>query len=164
MGISAKLGIVAIVAAVAGTAFFSADSIQAAMGGAEAIKARKAAMKSLSADMKVIRAFVKDGKGTAADVEKKAAAIAATAKQIPALFPKGTGRPDVSDKETRAVAKIWTDWPGFEAASTALVTEAGKLAEIAKAGDTKMIADQAGALGKVGCGGCHKPYRGAKAK
>lgn len=164
MGISAKLGVAAIVVAVAGTALFSADTISAAMTGEAAIKARKDAMKSLSADLKVIRAYVKDGKGTPQDVEQKASAMAATAKQIPVLFPKGSGRGDFSDKETRALPKIWADWPGFETASTALVTEAGKLAEIAKTGEKAMIAEQAGELGKVGCGGCHKAYRGAKAK
>lgn len=164
MGISAKLGVFAIVAAVAGTALFSADTISAAMMGEEAIKARKDAMKSLSKDMKVIRAFVKDGKGSAKDVEEKAAAIVAIAKKIPTLFPKGSGRGDFTDKQTRALPKIWSDWAGFEKAAMTLETEAGKLAQAAGGGDKKMIADATGTLGKMGCGGCHKPFRGAKAK
>lgn len=164
MGISAKLGVFAIVATVAGAALFSADSISAAMMGEEAIKARKDAMKSISKDLKTIRAYVKDGKGSTQDVEEKAAAIAAIAKKIPSLFPKGSGRGDFSDKETRALPKIWSDWAGFEKAAMALETEAGKLAGVAEGGDKKMITDQTGKLGKAGCGGCHKVFRGEKVK
>lgn len=164
MGISAKLGVFTIVAAVAGTALFSTASINAAMMGEEAIKARKDAMKSISADLKVIRAYVKDGKGSTKDVEEKAAAIAAIAKKLPSLFPKGSGRGDFSDKETRALPKIWSDWAGFEKAAMVLETQAGKLAQVAEGGDKKMITDQTGELGKAGCGGCHKAYRGEKVK
>jgi len=164
MGISAKLGVFTIVATVAGTALFSAVSINAAMMGEEAIKARKDAMKSMSKDLKAINAFVKDGKGSAQDVEVKAAAIAAIAKKIPTLFPKGSGRGDFSDKQTRATPKIWSDRSGFEKAAMVLETEAGKLAEVAKGGDKKMIASQTGAVGKTACGGCHKAFRGEKAK
>jgi len=164
MGISARLGVVAIAVAVAGAALLSSETISAAMMGAEAIKARQDAMKDISKNNKVVQAFVKDGKGSAADVEKAAKAIAATAKQIPDLFPKGSGRGDFSDKETRALPKIWSDWPGFESASTVLVTESEKLAEIAAAGDKDMIATQATKMGKAGCGGCHDTYRGEKVK
>lgn len=164
MGISAKGGLLVMSVAAAGVALVSSGALDAAMMTDEAVKARKEAMKSLSADLKEIRAFVKDGKGTTATVADKAREIAATAKQLPALFPKGSGRGDLSDKETRALPKIWSDWPGFENASTALVVEAGKLAEFAKAGDRGLVADQAAALGKAGCGGCHKEFRGAKAK
>lgn len=164
MGISVKGGLLVVSAMMAGIAFVSSGTLDAAMMGQEAVKARKEAMKSFSADMKEIQAFVKGGKGTTATVADKAREIAATAKQLPDLFPKGTGRGDLSDKETRALPKIWSDWPGFENASTMLVVEAGKLAEFAKAGDQGLIADQFATLGKVGCGGCHKAYRGAKAK
>jgi len=164
MGISAKLGIAAVVVAVAGAALFSADTTNAAMTVWAAIKERQAAMKSISKDWKVIQAFVKDGEGTAADVAAKAEAIAATSKQIPALFPKGSGRGDFSDKETRAEPKIWSDWAGFENAATVMVTQSTKLAELAKTGDAALIKEQAGQTGKLGCGGCHKAYRGAKAK
>lgn len=164
MGISAKLGVFTIVAAVAGTALFSAASINAAMMGEEAIKARKDAMKSMSKNLKAINAFVKDGKGSAKDAEEKAAAIAAIAKKIPSLFPKGSGRGDFSDKQTRATPKIWSDWAGFEKAAMVLETKASKLAQVAGGGDKKMIADQTGELGKGACGACHKTFRGAKAK
>jgi cytochrome c556 len=164
MGISAKFGVVAVAAVVAGVALLSSETISAAMMGMEAVKARQDAMKSMGKDMKVIQGFVKDGKGTAADVGVKAAAIAATAKGLPALFPKGSGRPDMSDKDTRAEPKIWKDWAGFEKHAKFVVAEAGKLAEVANGGDTKAIAAQFGKLGKEGCGGCHKNFRGEKVK
>ena len=161
MGISARIGIVAATAAVV---LAASGAVVTAMTVKEAVKARGDAMSSLSADMKAINAFVKDGKGTSATVADKAAAIAATAKQIPDLFPKGSGRGDLSDKETRALPAIWSDWPGFESASTVLVTEAGKLAEIAKTGDKTMIGEQFAKVGKEACGSCHKNFRGEKVK
>lgn len=164
MGISAKSGLLAVSVAMAGLALVASGTLDAAMMADEAVKSRKEAMKSLSADMKEIRAFVKDGKGTTATVADKAREIAATAKQIPILFPKGTGRGDLSDKETRALPKIWSDWPDFENASTVLVVQAGKLAEFAEADERGLIADQIAILGKEGCGGCHKAFRGAKVK
>jgi len=164
MGFSARGGMLAV-AAVAGSIWLvSSETPDAAMKTQEALKVRSEAMKSMGADMKEIQAFVKDGKGTTATVADKAREIAATARQIPDMFPKGSGRGDLSDKETRALPKIWSDWPGFENASTVLVTQAGKLAEFAKAGDMKIVAEQFAVLGKEGCGGCHKAYRGAKVK
>jgi cytochrome c556 len=161
MGFSAKFGVVAIAAVAAGAALFSADSISAAMTGKAAIEARQDAMKSLGKDNKAVQGFVKDGKGSAADVEKAAMSMAAAAKKLPSLFPKGSGRGDFSDKETRADPKIWSDWAGFEKAAGVLAAESTKLAAVAKTGDKGAIAKQ---VGKLGCGGCHDTYRGEKAK
>jgi cytochrome c556 len=159
MGFTARIGAVAAVAAVAGLVLMSSGTIDAALMGDAAIKARKDAMKSFSANNKVIQAFVKDGKGTTADVADKATAIAATAKQIPELFPKGSGRGDFPDKVTRALPAIWTDMAGFDKNAKALVAESAKLAGIAKAGDKAAITKQVAEVGKV-CGACHKAYRG----
>lgn len=164
MGTRARFVAVAACAAVAGLALLSSETIDAAMTGEAAIKARQAAMKSNSKDMKVIQAFVKDGKGTAADVAKSATEIATTSEKIPSLFPKGSGRGDFPDKTTRALPKIWQDMAGFEKATAVNVAEAKKLATVAKAGDKDAIAKQVAALSKNGCGGCHKTYRGEKAK
>ena len=113
-------------------------------------------------NFKVVKEFVKDGKGSAADVAKAADALVAVAPKIPGLFPKGTGRPDVDAKTTRALPKIWEDWAGFEAAAKALGAEAAKLSMVAAKGGKDAIAAQFGATGKKGCGGCHKPFRGKK--
>ncbi|MGH6913072.1 MAG: c-type cytochrome [Geminicoccales bacterium] len=151
-------------AAVAGIALRASETIDAALTGEAAIKARKEAMKANSKDNKVIQAFVKDGKGSAADVVKAATDIAESSKKIPSLFPKGTGRGDFPDKTTRALPAIWKDWSGFEKAADTVVAEAEKLAAVAKEGDKDAIAKQAAALSKNGCGGCHKTYRGEKVK
>ena len=112
----------------------------------------------------VVKDFVKKGKGSAADVGKAADALVAVAAKIPALFPKGTGRPDVDAKTTRALPKIWEDWTGFEAAAKSLGAEAAKLSMVAAKGGKEEIAAQFIATGKKGCGGCHKSFRGKKVK
>lgn len=163
MGTRGRILVVAC-AAVAGLALMSSETIHAALTGEAAIKARQDAMKSNSKDMKVIQAFVKDGKGSAADVAKSATSIAESSKKIPSLFPKGSGRGDFPDKVTRALPAIWKDMAGFEKAANTTVAEAQKLATVAKAGDKDAIAKQVAVLNKEGCGGCHTNYRGEKAK
>ena len=158
-----KMTVLATAIAVSGTILLGACASDA-NGGSAAIEQRRALMKSISKDFKPIKAFVKSGKGSAADVAKHAKAINASTGKVLALFPKGTGRGDFSDKETRALPAIWKDWAGFEKANKALADESAKLASIARGGDQKAIAKQVGVMGKLGCGGCHKPFRGAKAK
>lgn len=163
MGFAGRIATVAAVAAVAGLVLASAGPIKAAMTGEAAIKARQAAMKDNGKNLKVIQGFVKNGKGTAADVAKHAAGIAATAKKLPGLFPKGSGRGAFSDKQTRALPVIWTDWKGFEKDAHGLRTAAEQLEKVAKAGDKDAIAKAAGGVLKA-CGGCHKAYRGPEVK
>jgi cytochrome c556 len=151
-------------AAVAVLALMSSETIHAALTGEAAIKARQEAMKTNSNDMKVIQAFLKDGKGTAADVAKAATSIAGVTKTVPSLFPKGSGRGDFPDKATRALPVIWTDMAGFEKAAATTVSEAEKLAQVAKAGDKDAIEKQVAVLNKEGCGGCHTTYRGERVK
>ena len=45
-----------------------------------------------------------------------------------------------------------------------LLDESAKLAKVADGGDKDAIVKQIGMTGKIGCGGCHKPFRGAKVK
>lgn len=164
MGFFARLSVVAVASVIAGGALLTSESISAAVMGQEALKARQDAMKGLSKNMKAIEAFVKEGKGSADDVAAKAREISATAKKITELTPKGTGRGDFSDKETRALPIIWTDWAGYEKAAGGLAAESAKLAEVASGGDKDKIAEQFEKVGKVGCGTCHKTYRGEKVK
>lgn len=112
----------------------------------------------------MIKGFVKDKKGTAADVAKAASALSAAAHGIVAGYPKGTARGDYDAKVTRALPAIWKDWAGFEKAAGVLAAEAAILAKVAAGGDAAAIAAQFGATGKHGCGGCHKPFRGDKVK
>jgi len=129
------------------------------------IDKRKDVMKKVVLkNFKVIKSFVKDGNGTAADVAKAAMALSAVAPKIAPLFPKGTGRHEVDAKKTRANPEIWTDWAKFEAAAKALGTEAAKLSKIAAGGNKDAIAQQFRMTGKNGCGACHKSFRGKKVK
>ena len=129
------------------------------------IDKRKEVMKEVVLkNFKLVKDFVKEGKGSASDVEKAAMALAAVAPKIPPLFPEGTGRPEVDSKKTRANPEIWFDWDKFVSAARAMGTEAAKLAKIAARGDKEAIAQQFVATGKKGCGGCHKTFRGQKIK
>ena len=77
--------------------------------------------KGVFGNFKAIKAFVKDVKGAMADVENVAKGVQAAAANVPALFPKGTGRPDADEKKTRSLAKIWVEWATLEDASRLLV-------------------------------------------
>jgi len=133
--------------------------------GKEVIEKRIALMKGgVLKNFLYVKKFAKEGKGTAAGVNAHAHLLNAASKEIVALFPKGTGRGDFDDKTTRSVAKIWEDWDDFKKAAEGLTRESAKLAEVAAGGDKDVIAAQFGKTGKIGCGGCHKPFRGAKVK
>jgi len=160
-----KMGLgMAVITALAVALLLPAGAPSAA-SGEDAIKQRRELMKNVvSKNWKPIKAYAKKGEGTPAAVAAHAEAINEAAGKITALFPKGTGRGDYSDKATRALPAIWKDWAGFEKASKALADETAKLAAVAKSGDKDAIVKQIGATGKLGCSGCHKPFRGAKAK
>jgi len=111
-----------------------------------------------------VKKFVKDGKGSAAGVAAHASLLNDASTQIVARFPKGSGRGDFDEKTTRALPKIWENWRGFQAAAMRLTEESATLARIAAGGDKDAIAKQFGRMGKLGCGGCHKLFRGAKVK
>ena len=135
-----------------------------AAGDEAIIEQRIKLMKQTSKAFKVVKKFVKSGEGTAADVAASAQKVSMYAGKMVELFPKGTHRGAYDEKTTRALPKIWEDWNGFKAAADVLATESAKLAKIAAMGDAGAIAAQFGATGKKGCGGCHKPFRGAKVK
>jgi cytochrome c556 len=157
LGIGVLMG-AALTVSVASTTAVAAD-------GKATIEKRIALMKSgVLKNYLYAKKFVKDGKGTPAGVAAHAHLLNDASTQIVAMFPKGTGRGDFDDKTTRALPKIWEDWDGFKKAAEALTRESAKLAEVAAGGDKDAIAAQFGQTGKLGCGGCHKPFRGAKVK
>lgn len=148
----------ALMLAVAGTPAAAAE-------GKEAIEKRIALMKNgILKNFLYAKKYVKEGKGTAAGVAAHAHLLNDASKEVVALFPKGTGRGDFDDKTTRSLPKIWEDWDGFKKAAEDLTRESAKLAQVAAGGDKDAIAAQFGQTGKIGCGGCHKPFRGAKVK
>jgi cytochrome c556 len=133
-----------------------------AVAPGEVIKERRALMKSNSKSFKVIKAFVKSGKGKVGNVRDAAVTLTWNAAQIPGLYPKGTSLAD-GVGQTRAKPAIWVKWAEFEAAAGKLKAAASKLAQAAAGGDAAAIKVAAGAIGKS-CGGCHKPFRGPKPK
>jgi len=142
-------------ALVAAGTIAATTTVVLAADGALALKQRKAVMSSIGAHMGGIKGGLAAGNGEA--VEAHAKAINGLATVIPSFFPKGSDQ-----GETRALPEIWIKWSEFEAAANSLVTESGKLAQVAKGGDKAAMAAQFGQMGKVGCGGCHKPFRKPK--
>ncbi len=130
-----------------------------AAGEATQVTKRQGVMQGHADHMKAIAGYVKNNEGTPADVAKRAGGISATAKIIPSLFPEGTGMDEIKQPRSGAKPEIWLDWEGFEKAAKNLQAEAEKLMTVAAGGDKAAIAAQFGAMGKSGCGGCHKKFR-----
>jgi len=126
-----------------------------ALDPGETIYARKAMMWSMGAHMGGIKAGLaaKNGKLIAGH----ARAIAALTPAFAKMFPKGT-----ETGKTRAKAEIWQQMAKFQAAAKVLQTEAGALAQVAATGDMGKTGAQFGKMAKMGCGGCHKPFRAPK--
>jgi len=164
MNTTTKLLAAGVAAGFLAVGFVAAGGVATAADMA-AIDKRKDLMKNVvSKNLGVVKNFIEKGQGSAADVKNAADALVAAAPKIAPLFVKGTGRPDVDPKKTRAEAKIWQDWAGFEKAAKAMGDEAAKLSKIAASGDKEAITKQFAALGKNGCGTCHKPFRGEEVK
>lgn len=150
-------GLLAILAVAVAMAATPVD----AQSGKNPIKIRQAAMKQNSGNLKGVFGFLKGGRraGNTDTVALRAQALAAIGQQIPGLFPKGTGMDDVGLAVSGAKADIWSKPAEFKAAADNLSALARKLEAAAGTGDKKQIAAAAGALGKQGCGGCHKAFR-----
>jgi cytochrome c556 len=114
---------------------------------------RKANRKQVAELAKQIKGVV-DAAGPAADVVAPARKIVELEAAFVKYFPAGSDKGD-----TKALPAVWTDWKGFEAASTNLTEQATKLADLGAAGKSADdIKAQFGAMGKA-CGGCHNTYR-----
>ena len=139
---------------------------------ADPIQDRKNLMRSNIGNMKAIGAYLKTGKGSAADVASRARKISHNAEAMKGLFPAGTSSKD-KPGQTRAKPGIWAkksihnqaeDMAAFNNAADIMSVYALKLASAADSGDKKAIGAAMGKLGKSGCGGCHKFFRGPKPK
>ena len=153
--------IMGIVMAVASGALFAASAEEMAKNRINFME------DEVGAQWKVLAAYSK-GKGSLTDVEKSAMALSNLAKKIPANFPKGSGRGDVPDHITRALPEIWTDPQGFQKSTQNFAEQSAKLASLAKAGDKDAVLAMIGTGGynsaKIGCGECHKQFRGERVK
>ncbi len=147
-------GAVCLLAAV----FAGANAAMSHGGATGVVKERMMAMKDIGARMKVLAGMVRGRAPFNASSAKEAAdAIAAHARDIPRLFPKGS-----RFGPTEAVERIWIEWPAFEAEAKTLAVRAetlGRQAETATSG-----ADLGRAFGDIGrsCKSCHKSYREKK--
>jgi len=157
------------IAAVSALALFPAAPLNAA-SGEEVIKGRIDFMEEdVGRQWKTLAAFAKGGKGSLADVEKSANALAELSKKIPSHFPKDTGRGNFPDTLTRSLPAIWGDSQGFTKAVQRFANQSANLAQLAKAGDRDAVVDLIGTSGsynrsKIGCGECHETFRGASVK
>jgi cytochrome c556 len=116
------------------------------------IAARQAGFKLQGAAFGGMKGVI-DAKGDVKTQAFAAGAIAAWARALPGLFPAGS-----DGGTTKALPTVWSDRAGFEKAAATLATEAGKLADLAKAGDQPGFATQWGVV-RNACSACHDKYR-----
>lgn len=126
----------------------------------DVMKFRTGVMKTNNAIYKNIRAITRGKVDFSAQLSNLAEALAANGRIIASMFPKGTG-PEAG--KTRAKAAIWQDMAGLKAAAAKFETETGKLASLAKGGDSKAVKAQLKAVDKA-CRACHKKFRGKRKK
>jgi cytochrome c556 len=131
---------------------------------ANIVKYRKAFMDANAAHLTMIAAVVKGEVSFSDDVAAHAHALAEQGELLNAnlqrLFPEGTGKG--SEVDTAALPVIWDKWSEFEQHAQKLEEESAKLAQVADSGDMAALGQQLGAIGKLGCGGCHETFREKK--
>ncbi|AFK52052.1 c-type cytochrome [Tistrella mobilis] len=119
----------------------------------DVIKERQDGFQTMRKQLGTVKAAVEGG-GPADAVIAPAEAMVAYAERIPTLFPAGSDSGD-----TKALASIWTDRAGFEAAASNFRQAAQELADTGRSGDMDAVAAAFGDVGKA-CGACHNDYRG----
>lgn len=150
-----RIGTLALAASamlLAGTA--AANGGQSA-GGADAasvIAGRQAGMRMSGAIMGEMKAVI-DAGGDVKTQSFPARTLAGWAKAIPGMFPAGSGT-----GATGALPLVWSDRAGFEGKAAAYAAAAGKLADLAKAGDAAGFAAQWGEV-RTACSACHDTYK-----
>ncbi|MQP64806.1 cytochrome C556 [Niveispirillum sp. SYP-B3756] len=133
----------------------SAGVAVAAQDPLAVVDARKTELKKAGGAMKAIGAFLKEGKGTVADVQAAAATIEGVSKAFPGWWPTGTA---IGVGESEAKPGIWENMDDFKAKTMAFQAASADLVAAAATGDKAAIG---GVLGKLGgtCKGCHETYR-----
>lgn len=121
--------------------------------GPDVIEMRQTGLDLLAGDYAGINAVIAN-KGDIKKLEGPAKAIQRWAALFPTLFPKGSE----TGHNTKALPEIWSDNAGFQKAAANLGEAAGKLVELAKAGDVEPMVAGAKAVGDA-CGACHRTYR-----
>ena len=145
-----KTLVVAVIGALAAGAMVSGVTI--AWAQADVIKARQDDRKQAAAAMRAIKGII-DAKGPTAGAVEQAAKLKQLQVAFEKMFPPG------SDKgETKALPTVWSDWPGFQAASKNADAAFDKLAVAAGSGDMAALTAAFGDTGKA-CGACHDKFR-----
>ena len=144
-----KTLVLAIAGAIAAGAMVGGATI--AMAQADVVKERQENRKQAGAAMRAIKAIV-DAKGPTAGAVEQAAKLKTLEAAFIKMFPAG------SDKDTKALPVVWTDWAGFQAASKASDAAYDKLAAAAGSGDQAALAAAFADVGKT-CGACHDKFR-----
>jgi cytochrome c556 len=139
----------AIAGALAAAAMVGGATI--ALAQADVVKERQENRKQAGAAMRAIKAVI-DAKGPTAPAVEQAAKLKTLGAAFIKLFPAG------SDKDTKALPAVWTDWAGFQAANNAAEATFDKLAVAAGSGDMAALTAAFADTGKA-CGACHDKFR-----
>jgi len=142
------------IAALLLSGLFLFGEVSAHGGATGVVKERMELMKSMGERMKEMGAMVK-GKVTfdAASMAVSAEEIKQAGAEISHLFPEGS-----SHKPSEALPRIWEERGQFDEMTEKMILEAGKLSDLAVAGDRRSIMVQFIKLGKT-CSACHTDFR-----
>jgi cytochrome c556 len=140
----------AIIGALAAGAVVGGTTI--ALAQADVIKQRQENRKETAATMRSIKGVI-DAKGDAKTVVASAAKLKELEIAFDKLFPAGSDKGD-----TKALPAVWSDMPGFLAASKTADAAYDKLAAAAGSGDLAAVTAAFGETGKA-CGACHEKFR-----
>jgi cytochrome c556 len=140
---------IAIVGAMAAGAIGAGATI--AVAQANVVKERQDNRKQAGAAMRAIKAVI-DAKGPTAPAVEQAAKLKTLEAAFVKMFPPG------SDKDSKSLPVVWTDWAGFEAASKAANAAFDKMATAAGSGDMAALQAAFADTGKA-CGACHDKFR-----
>lgn len=144
-----KTLVVAIAGALAAGAMVGGATI--ALAQADVVKERQENRKQAAAAMRAIKGVI-DAKGPTSGAVEQAAKLKTLEVAFVKMFPAG------SDKDTKALPVVWTDWAGFQAASKNAETAFDKLATAAGSGNQEALAAAFADTGKA-CGACHEKFR-----
>jgi cytochrome c556 len=122
-----------------------------ALAQADVVKERQDNRKATAGQMRAIKGVI-DSKGDLKTVVASAAKLKELEVAFVKLFPAG------SDKDSKALPTVWSDMPGFIAASKASEAAYDKLATAAGSGDLAAVTAAFADAGKT-CGACHDKYR-----
>jgi cytochrome c556 len=145
-----KTLIAAVMGALAAGAMVGGATI--ALAQDDVIKQRQENRKQTAATMRAIKGVI-DAKGDVKTIVPQAAKLKELELAFDKMFPAGSDKGD-----TKALPAVWTDMPGFMAASKGADAAYDKLAAAAGSGDLAAVTVAFTDTGKA-CGTCHTTFR-----